>query len=81
MNGVPGIINLHLSPQQIGLLAFTHCLHDHVMDEPDCLVVHAQLPDQGQRGNASLGLSDSIESKEPGGQWHRCCGFVDMDTA
>ena len=43
------------------------------MDEPGCLVVHTKLPDQGQRGNASLGLSDSIESKEPGGQWELGC--------
>ena len=80
MDGVPGIINLHLSPQQISLLALTHCLHDLVLDQPGCPVVHTKLPHQGQRGNASLGLSDSIESKEPGGQWQRC-GFVDMDTA
>lgn len=27
------------------------------------------MPHESKRGNASLGLSDQVESKEPGGQW------------
>ena len=40
------INQLHLSTQYIGLLSFTHCLHNLVVKQPCTTVVYAQLSHQ-----------------------------------
>jgi len=63
-----GIIHLDLSPQHVGLLPRGHRPQDLVVQQPGSVVFHTQVAAELQRGDASLGLADQIEGKEPGGQ-------------
>ena len=60
-----GVVGLHMALQRVDLLAFGHGLHQLMMDAPGSGVADAQLPLQGERGQARLGLADQIDSQEP----------------
>ena len=64
-----GVIDLDLSPQQVGLLPISHRPQNLVVQQPGRVVVHAQVAAELQRGDPSLGLADQIEGQKPGGQW------------
>ena len=63
-----GVIDLDLSPQQVGLLPISHRPQNLVVQQPGRVVFHAQVAAELQRGDASLGLADQIEGQEPGRQ-------------
>jgi hypothetical protein len=85
-----GVIDLDLSPQQVGLLPISHRPQNLVVQQPSRVVFHAQVAAELQRGDASLGLADQIEGQEPGRQRQfgglhdrasRECGLMAAGTA
>ena len=70
------IIDLDLSPQQVGLLSISHRRQNLVVEEPGGVVFHAQVSAELERGDPVFGLADQIEGQEPGGQ-RQFCGLHD----
>lgn len=67
-----GIIDLDLSPQQVGLLTISHRPQNLVVQQPGRVVFDAQVAAELQRGDPGFGLADQIEGQEPGGEWQFC---------
>ena len=67
-----GIIDLDLSPQQVGLLPISHRPQNLVVQQPGRVVFDAQVAAELQRGDPGFGLADQIEGQEPGGEWQFC---------
>ena len=85
-----GVIDLDLSPQQVGLLPLSHCPQDLVVQQPGRVVFHAQVAAELQRGDPGFGLADQVEGQEPscerqlGGLHDRACregGLMAAGTA
>ena len=64
-----GVIDLDLSPQQVGLLPISHRRQNLVVQQPGPVDFHARVAAELQRGDPSLSLADQIEGQKPGGQW------------
>ena len=67
-----GVIDLDLSPQQVGLLPISHRPQNLVVQQPGRVVFDAQVAAELQRGDPGFGLADQIEGQEPGGEWQFC---------
>ena len=63
------VIDLDLSPQQVGLLPISHRPQNLVVQQPGPVDFHARVAAELQRGDPSLSLADQIEGQKPGGQW------------
>ena len=63
-----GVIDLDFSPQQVGLLPISHRPQNLVVQQPGCVVFHAQVAAELQRGDPGFGLADQVKGQKPGGQ-------------
>lgn len=61
------IIQLDLSPQNVGLLPLTHRPQNLVVHEPGGVVIDAQMPAKLQERNPSLGRADQVKRQKPSG--------------
>jgi hypothetical protein len=62
------IIDLNLSPEQVGLLPISHRPQNLVVQYSGRVVVHAQVAAELQRGDPGSGLADQIKGQKPGDQ-------------
>lgn len=62
------VINLDLSPQQVGLLPISHRSQNLVVQQPSRVVFDAQVAAELQRGDPGFGLADQVKGQKPGGQ-------------
>jgi hypothetical protein len=65
-----GVVYLHRTAEQPSGFLARHGAVDLVVQQPGRGVAHAQVPLEGQRRNACLGLADEVDGQEPGGQRH-----------
>ena len=63
-----GVVHLHDIGELMSVLALGHRAHDLVVYQPGGAVAHAQLTLEGERREASLGLTDQVDGEEPGRQ-------------
>ena len=62
------VVELHSARQAMDSLSCSHRRHDLVMNQPCGRIAHANLALEIKRRQTRLGLTDQIDSQEPGGQ-------------
>lgn len=71
-----GVIDLDLSPQQVGLLTISHRQQNHAAQQASGVVLHTQLSAELQREDPTLGLADQVKGQKTVGQ-SKCGGVLD----